>query len=231
VEEWKPLDFHSARGEILLAALAGLAIWQLYKRREWELWELAFLGMGLYSALIHERFLFLFSIVAAPVLASRFPQPRRTEDYKPKPLINAAVLAALLIAAFRQPIPSDMASQKAMPMYPVDALPFLQTWQPRGNVFNEYLWGGFMIWNVRQVPVFVDSRVDIFEYNGTFKDYLDVIHMQHPLELLDAHKIQYVLYEKDSPLSYLLQHTNGWKTDYVNGNVIVLERAGPASAK
>ncbi|MES2391913.1 MAG: hypothetical protein V4555_09750 [Acidobacteriota bacterium] len=231
VEEWKPLDFHSVRGDILLAALAVLAIWQIYKKREWELWELAFLGMGLYSALIHERFLYLFSIAAAPVIASRFPLPRRTAEYKPKPLLNFMILTALVIFALRQPIPAKVDDQKAMEAWPVDALPFLQSWKPQGNVFQEFLWGGYMIWNVRQVPVFVDSRVDIFEYNGTFKDYLETIHIQHSLELLDAHQIRYVLYEKDAPLAYLLMHTPGWKTDYEKGNVILLERVGAMPGK
>jgi hypothetical protein len=77
----------------------------------------------------------------------------------------------------------------------------------------------------------VDSRVDIFEYNGTFKDYLDIVHLKQPIELLDRHQIRYVLFEKDTPLVYLLQRAGGWKVDYEKGDVIVLERVGPCPAK
>ena len=226
VEEWRSLDFHSPRGHLTLALLAVAAVWQLYGRRRWELYELAFLAIGIYSAFSYSRFLFLFSLLAAPIFAKRFPKPVRGPDYGPKPFLNGAVLVCLLASCWRAFLPTKVDDQKAMPEFPVDATPFLQSFHPQGNVFNDYLWGGYMIWNMRDWPVFVDSRVDIFEYNGTFKDYLDIVRIQNTMELLDQHQIRYVLFEKDTPLIYLLQKAGGWKVDYDKGNVILLERIG-----
>lgn len=231
VEEWKQLDLSSPRGKLMLIALVALAVWQLYGRRRWELRDLAFVAIGLYSAVMHSRFLVLFSIIAAPALAAKFPPSERTADYKPKPFLNGIVIFALLIAGINQLRQRpDVSSAKAMALYPVDALPMLQSLHPQGNVFHEYLWGGYLIWNVRDIPTFVDSRVDIFEYNGTFKDYLDIVHLQKPIELLDQHHIRYVLFEKDTPLIYLLERTGGWKLVYDNGNTILLERSPGAPA-
>jgi hypothetical protein len=92
-------------------------------------------------------------------------------------------------------------------------------------VLNDYLWGGYLIWNARQIPVFIDSRVDIFEYNGVFADYLDLIGLRNSLAVLDKYNIRYVLFRKDSPLAYLLMHTSGWKTRYTDSTAVLLERA------
>ena len=105
--------------------------------------------------------------------------------------------------------------------FPTQALPYLANFKPQGKVYNDFLWGGYLIWYERQIPVFVDSRVDIFEYNGTFKDYLDVIHLKDSIEILNKHDIQYVLFEKDAPLVYLLKATRDWKVDYEDKTITI----------
>ena len=72
--------------------------------------------------------------------------------------------------------------------------------------------------------MFIDSRVDIFEYNGTLRDYLDVIHLKDSLAVLDKYSIRYVLFERDAPLPYLLKATNRWKIDYEDETTTLLER-------
>jgi hypothetical protein len=116
------------------------------------------------------------------------------------------------------------------PRFPNKALPYLSHFQPDGRVFNEFLWGGYLIWHDRQIPVFIDSRVDIFEYNGTFKDYLDIVHLKDSIAILDKHDIKYVLFEKDAPLTYLLKTSCEWKVDYEDGTAILLERIKPLPA-
>jgi hypothetical protein len=230
VEEWKPTDVHSVRGEILLVLLAVAVLWQLYRERDWELHDLAFVGAGLYSALSHSRFLYLFSILAAPAFAIRFPPVRRGPGYVPKPLLNLLTMTVLTIMAVQQVrLVKNVDSQKAMPLFPVEALPDLQAMHLQGRVFNDFLWGGYMIWNLREVPDFIDSRVDIFEYNGTFKDYLDIVRIKNSLQLLDQDHVRYVLFEQDAPLAYLLEHTSGWRVDYLKGNIVLLERTAAPS--
>jgi hypothetical protein len=108
--------------------------------------------------------------------------------------------------------------------YPVKAMSYLQAFHPEGRVFNECLWGGYLIWNARQIPVFIDSRIDIFEYNGVFADYLDAMGGKNTLELLDKYRIRYVLYPQDSTLAYLLLHNSGWKVKYRDETTVLLER-------
>jgi hypothetical protein len=224
VEEWRGLDFHSPRALAMLAVLAALALWQLYRPRAWTTVELLWLFLGIYSAFHYTRFLFLFAILAAPIAARSFP-PRQAKAEPPaRPLVNFAILILLFGFVAGRIRNRDDIAEKAMKQYPAEALPFLTAFPFHGRVFNEYLWGGYLIWNVPSIPVFVDSRVDIFEYNGTFKDYLDIIHIENTLALLDKYRIRYILFEPDTPLVYLVTHTGGWKVDYQRDNIILLER-------
>jgi len=100
----------------------------------------------------------------------------------------------------------------------------LQQIHTAGRVFNDCLWGGFLIWNARDIPVFIDSRIDIFEYNGVFADYLDALGITNTLEILDKYGIRYVLFRRESAVAYLLMHNPGWKVAYQDETAVLLER-------
>ncbi len=127
--------------------------------------------------------------------------------------------------------------------YPAGVLPYLKAHPPQGNVLNFYLWGGYLGWNDPEMKVFIDSRVDIFEYAGVLKDYLDLLgadNLQNrPDALLDKYKIQYVLFpasdstnplHKAGELAYVLEHDPRWKTLYGIKCAVLLEKVAPAIA-
>ena len=221
VEEWRTLDFHSPRGHCVLLVLGLFLLSLLFRRRKWALYEIGFSAVGIYAAFTYSRFLFLAGILVLPILAKDLAlwiPPQRTLE---RPLLNAGILAGLLfltVAWRRAPQPA------AAPSFPTQALPFLQEFRPQGKVFNDYLWGGYLIWNTPNIPVFIDSRVDIFERSGVFRDYLDAAGLKNTLAILDKYHIEYVLFRRDAPIVYLLEHTAGWKTDYRDATTVLLER-------
>ena len=95
-------------------------------------------------------------------------------------------------------------------------------------MLNFYLWGGYLGWNDRNVKVFVDSRVDIFEYAGVLQDYLDLLSLKQPKPLLDKYRIQYVLFPHAEPLTYVLEHDPEWKEIYRDEISVLFERTGAA---
>jgi hypothetical protein len=227
VDEWRPLDLHSLRGRVFLLCLTALFLLQLVRQRRWALYELAFLFIGLYSAMSYSRFLFLAAILAMPLMAVGIPGLAPSRPSRNRPLLNALLLLALIpFATYRLPAARD---DQAAALFPVQALPCLRTFRPQGSVFNEYLWGGFLEWNARQIPVMIDSRADIFEYNGTFKDYLDAVQLRRTNEILGKYKIRYVLFEREAPLVLFLLQTPSWKVDYEDGTTILLERTAALS--
>jgi hypothetical protein len=69
--------------------------------------------------------------------------------------------------------------------------------------------------------------MDIFERAGVLRDYLDIVHLRNSLGLLDRYEVRYVLFEKDTPLVYLLEQTRDWDPAYDDGQTVLLERRQP----
>ena len=63
----------------------------------------------------------------------------------------------------------------------------------------------------------VDTRWDIFEHQGVFQDYLDIMRIKEPLKLLDKYRIDHVLVSESWPLAYLLERTPGWRVEKREG--------------
>lgn len=228
VDEWRSLDFHSPRGKIVLAIMAGAVLLQLVRRRKWRLHEVFFLLIGTYAALTYSRFLFLAAILIVPLLANDLAPAMPYRADRDKPWLNAPIMLGVLIAIALL-FPTDrQLTEHSSRVYPSEAArSYLRNFHPHGNVFNDYLWGGYMEWNVRQIPVFIDSRVDVFERNGVLGDYLHAIRIKDSLQILDKYSIRYVLFENRRPLTYLLRHTPGWKVDYEDKTAVLFERIQP----
>lgn len=226
VAEWVSVDFHGLRGKIVLGVVIILLLSTLLRPRRWSLGQLAVLLFALYSGLTYIRFLFLLGIIVAPVLAKilDFVPPYRPE--RDTPLINlAAVLVMIAGIAYYWPHPSRL-QNTVDNRYPAQAMSYLKTSLPRGRILNTFLWGGYINWKDPDTKVFIDSRVDIFDYTGVFKDYLDILSLNNSYALLDKYKIRYIFLQPNEPLTYVIQHNPDWKTIYSDKVSVLMERAG-----
>jgi hypothetical protein len=225
VAEWVSVDFHDLRGKIVIVLLVVLLISTLLRPRRWALAELGLVLFALYSGLTYIRFLFLVSIVIAPVLAKScdfVPRYRREMD---TPVLNAFVIT-LLVSAMVYFWPRHGQLQHWVEeQYPAQAISYLEAHPPDGPILNFYLWGGYLNWSNPGLKVFLDSRVDIFEYSGVLKDYLDLLALNRPSSLLEKHKVRYVLFPPNEPLTYVLEHDAGWKVLYRDKISVLLRRA------
>ena len=226
VEEWYTLDFHSVRGKVLLFSIAALCLLQVLRPRKWAPYELALLFIGVYASFTYSRFLFLAAILVMPLLAKSIYGLSPYRPHKNRPALNALILLALMPSVVRHTPDEAHILSSQNRKFPDHAMSYLRDFHPKGAVFTDYLWGGYLIWHARQISVFVDSRVDIFEYNGTFKDYLDATKLKNTLFVLDKYRIRYVFFQRDTPLVYFLQHTGEWKVQYQDDSSVLLERAG-----
>jgi hypothetical protein len=172
------------------------------------------------------RFLFLAGIIFSPLLASCLDMVPPYEEKKDKPLINAAfVLAAILFAILTFPSEQSLAAGVEK-IYPARAVSHLRSLAGQGgsHVLNDYLWGGYLVLYCRDVPVFIDSRVDIFEYRGVVKDYLDFSNITNTFEILDKYDIRYALLRTNGAQSYLLQRAPQWQTVYSDNIATIFAR-------
>jgi hypothetical protein len=224
VAEWVSVNFHDTRGKLVIVLLLVLLVSALLRPRRWTLAELGLVLFALYSGLTYIRFLFLLAVVIAPVLAKTFefvPRYRREMD---TPVVNFFVII-LMIAGGVHYWPREAQLQALVgEQYPVEAVSYLQAHPPSGPMLNFYLWGGYLNWRDPSVKVFLDSRVDIFEYSGALQDYLDLLALKDPVPVLDKYKIRYVLFPRGEQLTYVLQHNPKWKVLYSDQISVLLER-------
>jgi hypothetical protein len=225
IAEWITVDFHTVRGKLVLGLIVGLLLSALIRNRRWNLGELLLLLFALYSGLTYVRFLILLGIVVAPVLAQTldfFPRYRPHED---TPKINTAVIL-LMIAAMIYAWPRSAKVEKSInEEYPSGVLPYLQEHPLQGNMLNYYLWGGYLGWHNPQIKVFVDSRVDIFEYEGVLKDYLDILSLNNIESIVQKHHIRYVLFPPGEGFTYALEHDpKHWKVLYKDKVCLLFEK-------
>jgi hypothetical protein len=227
VQEWASVDFQDFYGKLVFVVAGLMFVFTLARRRTWPLHELLFALLAMYAALIHKRFLFLAGIVVCPLLTVELVDAV-FEPYDPKrnkPLLSAAIMAGYLVFAWLH-IPNSATLRAAEAQYfPVGALPALHANCSDRNVLNRYEWGGYLIWNTPDIPVFLDSRTDIFEYHGVLADDLKALSLHGSLEILDKYQIGCVLLNPDAELVYLLRHTPGWYVGYEDGVAAVAVRA------
>jgi hypothetical protein len=93
---------------------------------------------------------------------------------------------------------------------PVAAAQYIKDYQLTGRMFNSYNWGGYLIWNLREYPVFVDGRTDLYS-DELLSEWLNTVNAsdgwQHTLEKWN---IGLVLIEPSWPLAKTLP-TEGWR--------------------
>ncbi|MEK7082656.1 MAG: hypothetical protein AAB972_00670, partial [Patescibacteria group bacterium] len=72
------------------------------------------------------------------------------------------------------PVSLDSQRHTFYSQVPTQALAHLRTYPMQGNMFNDYDWGGTIIWSFPEYKVFIDGRMPYWQLNGRniFKDYL-----------------------------------------------------------
>jgi hypothetical protein len=207
VQEWQPLSLDWFVGKAAFAAIALMVISNAVHGRKWKVYELAWMFFAWYAAFDHARFTFLAAVVTIPMIAgdlarSFFP----TSNEKTIPAMNALMAAGVLcVIAWYFPSQAKMAKGMARE-WPLESIASIE---PSWRTLNEEHLGGLMDFDGK--PTFIDTRWDIFEHHGVMSDFLDILHSHDSLRLLDKYGIDHVLLRQDEPLSYLLEHTQGWK--------------------
>jgi hypothetical protein len=228
VEEWQPLHFDDSRGVALLAVTGLILLVPLLRRAQLTLQELVLLVFGFGLAVQHERMLFVFGILTAPIFCRVLADCwDRYEPDRDRPVMNAVVIAILLIVVvsfFPGPQQLTLQVEKNNPTKAVD---FLNRSGLSGNMMNEYVYGGYLIWAAPGHKVFVDGRGDVFEWTGVLEEYGKWVTLQtDPNILLDKYQIQFCLLSAGSPMSAVLPRLPGWTQVYSDEIAVIWAKSG-----
>lgn len=240
IAEWQSPDFHTPHFWFFGGMIAlGVLSWSWSLRRPSLTELLLFLGTAA-AGLLSARHIPLFTIVVVPIIgrhllwafekSSLYPVlSGETRPARPTVILAALnwllILVALLGAAgwTGQRIANNEVAMAEL--YPVAATDYLLTSGLAGSRgFNEYAWGGYLIW--RGIPVFVDGRADL--YGDTFLfTYVQTYSLKADWsEPLDRYAIDYILIKRSSSLAALLAISQDWQQTYHDDVAAVFVRDG-----
>jgi hypothetical protein len=227
VDEWQPLTFDNARAVGLLAVAGFVFLSALIRRAELRLEELLLLTLGFGLAVRHNRMVFVFGVLAAPIICRLLSND--WDNYEPardRRTPNAIMLLVSLIAViFAFPTSTEL-QQQVDKNNPVKAVEFIRKADLSGEMLNDYAFGGYLIWSLPEHKVFVDGRTDIYDWTGVLDEYgAWATFRRDPKELLDKYHIGFCLLSRTAPMTRVLPYLPGWKMIYSDELSIIFVRS------
>lgn len=225
--EWEPMAFDKIFGQLFLALILSFLLAQVTLQPRWRLEEFVLLFAGIIAACLHVRFVLAFVPFSAPLFAvilTRWFKPY--DPAKDKYALNA-VLMGLVVAGTIWFFPSRANLESIMEeKWPVEAVAYLRQHPVPQPMYNDYLFGGYLIWQMSdQNKVFIDGRADIYERTGVLTDYLSIGRLAPPTPfLLNAYNLQSCLIKRGEPLSTLLTSTSIWQKVYADQQSVLFVR-------
>jgi len=237
IQEWQSPDFHQLQVQpflwmILLTLLA-------FSLTNVDIHPVEVISAGIFMAmsLLAVRNIATYALVSAPILArhfdsvfDRFPGGEWVKGELPTRLthwINTGLLILLLIPAglkMRLPLLAETNKRAIAEAYPQAAIEYLKNSTRKGNLFNSYNWGAYLIWELYPERLsFVDGRTDLFD-DAILEQYITVWRGEDPWgKILSDWKIMLVMVEPEAPLHLRLELA-GWDLLYEDNQAVIMSR-------
>jgi hypothetical protein len=231
INEWLSPDFHQMIWQpfaFMILALIGMG---MIGNRPISLTKILLTLVFGYGALRSIRNIPLFAIVVIPVLAEQFyslikfnPNPQAQNRYFRyiAPIVICAI-TVVMVLGFIQVTNKQQKSEAET--YPKVAVDWIIENKPKGNIFNSYNWGGYIIWRLYpDYLVYIDGRADL--YGEEFVTNYTGIYFTKPgwEEKLNQDNIRMVFVESESMLADALRQSSTWKKQFEdNISVIFLK--------
>lgn len=254
ISEWSSPDFHQIVQQpylwlfLLTFAAAGLS------KRSLDGFELVSVGLFAYMGFVARRNFGPFAIVSIPVLSRHAWSAlqtirvqteeswqrivKRISKGNPRSLnrqltpqaatvvniILLLVLAGGAAGKWLAVTTPEMIQNANRTFFPVDATNWIKEHPISGNLFNSYNWGGYLIWELPENPVFVDGRTDLFG-DEILSTYLSTISADAGWQtVLDNYDVSAVLIENGSELDLALLMTSGWTNPFRDDLAVIYVR-------
>jgi hypothetical protein len=206
--------------------------------------ELALLTTMAAFALRYARNVAFFAVVMAPLVISYLS--RATERFQlsglyrraGRGIATSAVVAATVFFSFSVIEDGVPLNPLVSRFYPAQAVEFIDSSGLRGRMYNDYDWGGYLIWKLYpSCQVFIDGRGLYLEvYNDYFKagrgSMEPVGAVPQYQAILDRHDVSFTVQrvtQKNGTLQPLMKRllvSSEWVPVYLDNTAFVLARYG-----
>jgi len=242
IQEWRSPDFHNPLFQALaLLLLATFSATALSNRRPRPS-QLLMLVATAWATLRSARNVAFFALVATPLLAEHswiFITSHRwgqwleaSEKRKPsegsalKLVLNVLVLL-LVLTVVALGVGRAVANQPVIEaqQFPAAAVDFIREQKPPQPIFNEYVWGGYLIWRLYpDYRVYIDGRADVYG-DKLVEEWLETHDGKtNWREPLDRYGIHTVLVKPDIALASLLRQDADWQNVFEDKQAVIFVR-------
>jgi len=166
VMELHPPDFTQWYNWPLIAL--GLAAGGCTVRRGFRLWDVLLLACGLFFSMRMQRDLWFGVLTASAVIINQRVENEQGDAGKRRigvlPLAGVA-LAAMALVSFAWEAglsQGKTVSISHVETYPVRAVEVIRERNLPGPMFNNFDWGGYLIWALPERPVSIDGRTNLY---------------------------------------------------------------------
>lgn len=227
IQEWQSPNFHAGNVQpfawLMLTLLAAVG----FSGRK-MLWSDFFLAGGFaFMGLMAGRNIALFSL-AAPMVITRHLSPllegftqsklrlSSSDEVSTKQAwLNGGILLLIILAVIAKcslVYPASANEKAFRDIFPVGAVEYIKQTKPEGKLFNSYNWGGYLLWNLPEYPVFIDGRTDLYD-DEIIDEWIKVVKGEAGWEAtLDRWDVKIILIEPGMRVTSLLE--DGWEKKY-----------------
>jgi hypothetical protein len=223
ITEWRAADF-SRPGPLEIALMAGLFV-MLQRGVKVPPFRLALLLLLLHMTLQHTRHQIVLAAVGALLLAEPLGaalagapvREGRGEQRAARRWVLGCALVAVILSGVRLAVPIVRRDGPTAPVTALQHVPAKLAAQP---VFNDYGFGGYLIW--KGVRPFIDGRSDM--YGDAFTQAYFKAERPDPAALdalLSRWRITWTILAADDPVVGVMDHKPGWRRLYADRHAVV----------
>src|SRR5579883_293499 len=167
INELRALEFRETPDWVGLF-LGAAAVFALGRRQRLSIFEVLVLASAGIFAFRSRRDLWWLVLASAAILASR--ERKGSDEAVPQRLrarlIDIGAITLLLAGlvgsvAWKRDLSEENLRRKVASVFPVEATAVVADLDYPGPLFNDFNWGGFLIWSLPQRPVVLDGRTNL----------------------------------------------------------------------
>lgn len=249
IQEWSSPDFHELFQQPYLWLVLALLIVFGISGRKVDVTDLLVVVWFGALGLIARRNFGPFALAATPVLArylwttirtwknpslvepggwGPIPENPPANRFRPRwmRILNLCLIGFFgLIAVIKLWVVTNptLVNANSTLVNPVGAVDYLVNIDAEGRIFNEYNWGGYIIWSDPKLKVFVDGRTDLFG-DAVIGEWMQITQAQKDWAArLDQWKVDWVLVENNRPLASVLSKPD-WEKVYSDDHSVLFRR-------
>jgi hypothetical protein len=238
-QEFMSPDFHTVNGKIFLLVLLAVVATLALTRRRPSIPVLLVLLANVAFSLISQRNIELFALLVLPLLALTYdaewrelPVLRRAKEVFQREhagaysgagaAVCAALLAGVALAGGKVGGLEVVPGRFDPRVFPADAVAEARRAGVEGRMFNNFIWGGYLLQAWPEQRVFIDGGTDHYG-EKLFNEYIQVWNLDPGWrEVLDSHKISFALVPPRSRLAHELIRDQGWAMWYCDSTAVIL---------